>query len=149
MPAVPEGDEGQGPDIGAQVVTDERPSSPQMADRVDAPRDVMEERHPDETSPQERRERTEESSRQAPPDEERESERGHGQQREKSIDHDEVPVPMEFRSESLGVGGVRGEQPAHVGPQETFQRGDRAGSVAMRGVRVTGLVSEHVMPTMY
>src|SRR5580704_18774864 len=108
-----------------------------MADRVDAPRDVMEDGHPDETGPQERTERAEQGSKERPPNEEREKKGTHCQQGKQPIDHDEVRVPMEVRSESLGVCGVHCEQPAGMCPQEPLQRPDGTGSEALRRMGVS------------
>ena len=71
VPALSERDQGQRRHVGAVVTGGERPAAPEMADRIDAPRDVVEQRHADDAGPQEHAERPAEGACDQPADPER------------------------------------------------------------------------------
>ena len=79
---------------------------------------------------------------------ERDDERGDGQNREQPVDDDQVRVAQQVGGKALLAGGIRGEEPADVGPQEPAGGRGGLGSVADRRMGVARAVAEHVVTAM-
>ena len=122
VPCVAEAEKGQGSEVGAAVLVAEGLLSERVAERVGAPRHVVEERHPHDATPQPGQQRAPDGPDDHPPDSGRDEEREHGPQDHGARDEGEVGVPLEIGAPTLGVDFVGDEEPAGVGvPEPTEQ----------------------------
>ncbi len=109
---------------------------------------MVQQRHADQSGPQEHAQRTAQCAGDGPADRERGHEREDGENREQPVDHHQVGVTQQIGREPLLTRGVGCEEPTDVRPQEPSGGGGLVGAVADRGVRVAGTIAEHVVTTV-
>ena len=105
----------------------------------------MQERHAQHSGPDERGDGAGPRSGEQPTEAERDAERRDRGEWEEAVERDEVAVVQEVGRIPLGRREVGGEQPTDVGPDESAELVPCALPVALRGVRVAGLVAEAVV----
>ena len=104
----------QRPDVARVVARGERRVADHVADRVDRPRDVVQQRNPHQARPEERGERAPPRPGQQAAEQRGHQQRGHRQQDERPVHAHDVAVGEQIGREALLVGLVAVEQPADV-----------------------------------
>ncbi len=145
VPAVAEGHHGQRPEVGAPILGPIRPPAEGVAQGVDRPGHVVQERHPHQTGPQQGAQRPAQGAGQQIADPEGDGQGRCCQQREEPIDPPDVAVPQHVGRVAGRAGGVRHEEPADVGERQPPQEGDAVVAVAVGGVGVPGMIAVHVV----
>lgn len=127
------------------------PASPEVANAVHAPGDVMNHEDPDQTAPEEPQECPGPGVGDHAGDHPRNEQSDHGPEEKKPIDGDDAGVSEQVRGVALRIGprGVRVEKPSHVGMEKSLDGSQDTGLPAyVGGMGIHFLVGVAVMPPM-
>src|SRR6201996_8700621 len=146
VPGLAERGDGQ-PGHVARLVPDlELLVAERVADRVDRPGDVVQQRDPDQAGPEERGQRAVPGQPPQAADQGGQQQRGGDQRREQLVHDPQLAVRQQGRDELLLRRLVRCEQPDHVGVHQALGQCLGVVAVTPRGVRVAFPVAVLVVP---
>ena len=147
VPALAEGEQSQRPQVGGAVVaaSSEGAGADHMAQRVDAPGDVLQQGDADQSGPQQGGQRGVPATADGPAQGERQPERQDAPGRERRRDLPQGRVGRQVGGIALDWSGVVAQQPAHVRVGQTAKLPGQAGSVPVRRMRVARPVGERMM----
>ncbi len=148
VPGVAETEESQGREVGAAILAPERLFAECVAQRVGAPRDVMEQRDPDDSGPETGEERAPDGADDEPTDKRRDEEREHGPEHHRAGHEGEVGICLEIGAPPFSVDLVVDEEPAGVGMPEATELMDDARTLGRRRMGVAGPVRKGVVPAV-
>ena len=147
VPAFAEGEQGERPQVGGAVVaaSSEGAGADHVAQRVDAPGDVLQQGDADQSGPQQGGQCGVPAAADRPAQGERHPERHDAQGGERCRDRPHGRVGHQVRGIARGRGRVIAQQPANMRMGETAELPGQAGSVPVRRMRVTRPVGKGVM----
>lgn len=136
VPAFAEAEDAEDEVVGRVVVALERAAAPDVADRVDAPGDVVHHEDTDQAAPEEAHERAEERHGDQAADDGRDDETEDGPEREQAAHLDDVAVAGHIGGIAVDVWVFAGQHPANVGVPEALDHAPDPLAVVVRRVRV-------------
>ena len=150
VPRLAAAEDRQRPEVRRPVAAggDEGPVADDVADRVDRPGHVVQQRDPDEAGPEERRPGARPALRDEAADDGRQGEAEERPEDEQPAGGDQAAVLQQVGGVPLGVGLPAVEQPAQVGVEHALDQRAGVVAVAPRRVRVALAVGEGVVPAV-
>jgi hypothetical protein len=135
----------QRPEVRGFALRGEGAIADHVADRVDRPGDVVQDRDAHESGPEQRGERTPPGHGDQAAEQRHCGQAGPGEQREQPTDRGNVAVGQQIGDETGGIGVVATEQPAQMGMEEPARERGWRTAEQPRGVWIAFLVGEGVV----
>ena len=148
VPAFAEGEHTEDDVIAAFILAAKGSATPQMANRVDAPCDVMHQENASQSSPQEAEQGTHPTHGEQSTENRRDQKAHQNPKREEIADGAEHRAGGQIGHIFLQAGSVRFKEPATVGVPQALDESDEPVTVKMRGMRVFIGVGGLVVPAM-